>query len=125
MRACRQPRHHHPPCAIDGPTMTIRKFPLRRLAIEDLIQFGTLTANMAELLKACVLARLNIVVAGGTGSGKTTLLNVLSSFIPGHERIVTIEDSAELQLAQRHVVRLETARRIPTASDGSRLPNCW
>jgi pilus assembly protein CpaF len=98
-----------PPCAIDGPTMTIRKFPLRRLTIDDLIQFGTLTANTAELLKDCVLARLNIVVAGGTGSGKTTLLNVLSSFIPDHERIVTIEDSAELQLAQRHVVRLETA----------------
>jgi len=72
------------------------------------VQFGTLTDNTAEFLKACVLARLNIVVAGGTGSGKTTLLNVLSSFIPDDERIVTIEDSAELQLQQEHVVRLET-----------------
>ena len=102
-----------PPAALDGPTITIRKFPARRLSVQDLIRFGSLTQHMADFLQACVAARLNVVVAGGTGSGKTTLLNVLSSFIPEHERIVTVEDSAELQLQQKHVVRLETAPELP------------
>ncbi len=97
-----------PPCAIDGPSITIRKFSKKKLSIEDLIRFGSLTEQMAEFLRACVVSRLNIVVSGGTGSGKTTLLNVLSSFIPEDERIVTVEDAAELQLMQPHVVRLET-----------------
>jgi pilus assembly protein CpaF len=105
-----------PPCAIDGSTITIRKFSKNKLKIDDLIRFGSMTAQMAEFLRACVISRLNIVVAGGTGSGKTTLLNVLSNFIPEDERIVTIEDSAELQLAQEHVVRLEAK---PAELDGS------
>ncbi|MEW6288111.1 MAG: CpaF family protein [Chloroflexota bacterium] len=96
------------PVAIDGPCITIRKFKKDKLSIEKLIEFGSLTRNMAEFLRACVHAHLNIVVSGGTGSGKTTLLNVLSSFIPENERIVTIEDAAELQLQQEHVLRLET-----------------
>lgn len=97
-----------PPLAIDGPSITIRKFAEDPFRIEDLVRFGTLNAKMAEFLRACVEGRLNIVVSGGTGSGKTTTLNVLSSFIPEDERIVTIEDAAELQLPQPHVVRLET-----------------
>ena len=97
-----------PPCSIDGPSVTIRKFSEEKLTVQDLIDFGSLTPHLAEFLEACVRAQLNIVVSGGTGSGKTTLLNVLSSFIPEDERIVTIEDSAELQLHQEHVVRLET-----------------
>lgn len=97
-----------PPLAIDGPVLTIRKFSEDPFEIEDLIQFGTLNASMASFLKACVEGRLNVVVSGGTGSGKTTTLNVLSSFVPKNERIVTIEDAAELQLSQPHVVRLET-----------------
>ena len=97
-----------PPLAIDGPSITIRKFAEDPFKIGDLINFGTLSPKMAELLKYCVEGRLNIVVSGGTGSGKTTTLNVLSSFIPNTERIVTIEDAAELQLSQIHVVRLET-----------------
>jgi len=97
-----------PPLALDGPSITIRKFSKDPYGIQDLINFGTLTAEMGEFLRACVEARLNIIVAGGTGSGKTTTLNVLSSFIPESERIVTIEDAAELQLQQEHVVRLET-----------------
>lgn len=97
-----------PPLAIDGPSITIRKFAEDPFKVEDLINFGTLSSKMAELLKHCVEGRLNIVVSGGTGSGKTTTLNVLSSFIPDAERIVTIEDAAELQLSQIHVVRLET-----------------
>ncbi len=96
------------PVSIDGPCITIRKFKKDKLSIDQLVNFGSLTQNMAEFLKACVLAHLNIVISGGTGSGKTTLLNVLSSFIPEHERIVTIEDAAELQLQQDHVLRLET-----------------
>jgi pilus assembly protein CpaF len=96
------------PCAIDGPTITIRKFSKNRLTIEDLINFDSLTADMAEYLEACVRSKMNIVISGGTGSGKTTLLNVLSGYIPDNERIVTIEDAAELSLNQRHVVRLET-----------------
>jgi len=97
-----------PPLALDGPTITIRKFKKDALTIDSLVNFGSMTREMANFLEACVLARLNIVVSGGTGSGKTTLLNVLSSFIPEDERIVTIEDAAELQLNQPHVVRLET-----------------
>jgi len=96
-----------PPLSLVGPTITIRKFAKTPLTVDDLIRFGTLTPELAEFLKACVRARLNIIVSGGTGSGKTTLLNVLSASIPGNERIVTIEDAAELQLKQRHVVRLE------------------
>ena len=96
------------PVAIDGPTLTIRRFPKERLTTERLIEFNTMTATMATFLRACVAARLNVVISGGTGSGKTTLLNVLSSYIPETERIVTIEDAAELQLQQAHVVRLET-----------------
>lgn len=97
-----------PPLALNGPTITIRKFKKDALTIDSLINYGSMTREMANFLEACVKARLNMVVSGGTGSGKTTLLNVLSSFIPEDERIVTIEDSAELQLKQPHVVRLET-----------------
>jgi len=97
-----------PPVAIDGPSITIRKFSRDKLSIAQLIEFGAITQGMAKFLRACVLARLNIVISGGTGAGKTTLLNILSSFIPEEERIVTIEDAAELQLQQEHVVRLET-----------------
>ncbi|MGD0004576.1 MAG: CpaF family protein [Anaerolineaceae bacterium] len=97
-----------PPVSIDGPSLTIRKFMKGKLAIEQLIEFGSLTSSMAEFIRACVLARLNIIISGGTGSGKTTLLNVLSSFISENERIITIEDAAELRLQQEHVVRLET-----------------
>ncbi|HEX2995655.1 MAG TPA: CpaF family protein [Anaerolineales bacterium] len=96
------------PCSIDGPCITIRKFKKDKLSVDQLIKFGSLTQNMAEFIRACVLAHLNIVISGGTGSGKTTLLNVLSSYIPENERIVTIEDAAELQLQQDHVLRLET-----------------
>jgi pilus assembly protein CpaF len=102
-----------PPSAIDGPTITIRKFPAQPLTIDDLLRFGSLSPGAATFLRACVQARLNVVVSGGTGSGKTTLLNVLSSFIPHDERIVTIEDAAELQLLQPHVVRLETTPLLP------------
>ncbi len=98
------------PCAIDGPNITIRKFSRNPFGIQDLINFGSLNKDMADFLEGCVRAKLNIVVAGGTGSGKTTLLNVLSSFIPDGDRIVTIEDAAELSLLQRHVVRLETKK---------------
>jgi len=97
-----------PPLSLVGPVITIRKFAKIPLTIEDLIRFGTLTPELVEFLKACVIARLNIVVSGGGGSGKTTLLNILSSFIPGDERIITIENAAELQLRQRHVVTLES-----------------
>jgi len=97
-----------PPIALNGPTVTIRKFSKDPFTVDDLIRFGTFTAEMATFIKACVEARLNIIVSGGTGSGKTTLLNVLSSFIPSDERIVTIENAAELQLRQEHVVRLES-----------------
>lgn len=97
-----------PPLALDGPTITIRKFSEKPYSVRDLINFGSMSPEVAMLLKACVEARLNIVVSGGTGSGKTTTLNVISSFIPEDERIVTIEDAAELQMAQEHVIRLET-----------------
>jgi len=97
-----------PPLAFSGSTLTIRKFSKDPFTVDDLIGFGTLSPEMAELLNACVEARLNVIVSGGTGTGKTTLLNVLSSFIPDGERIVTIEDAVELQLQQDHVVRLES-----------------
>jgi pilus assembly protein CpaF len=97
-----------PPLALVGPTVTIRKFSKDPYTIEDLINFGTLTQNMATFLEACVKAKLNMFVSGGTGSGKTTFLNVLSNFIPNDERIITIEDAAELQLGQDHVVSLES-----------------
>jgi pilus assembly protein CpaF len=97
-----------PPLALDGPALSIRKFNGDPLQIEDLVQKRSLTPETAELLKRIVLARLNVIIAGGTGTGKTTILNILSGFIPSDERIVTIEDSAELQLRQDHVVRLET-----------------
>jgi pilus assembly protein CpaF len=96
-----------PPLSLVGPVVTIRKFAASPFTVEDLIRFGTSTSEMFEFLEACVKARLNIFVSGGTGSGKTTTLNVLSSFIPDDERIVTIEDAAELQLRQEHVVTLE------------------
>jgi pilus assembly protein CpaF len=97
-----------PPLAIDGPILSIRKFGVNKIAIDQLMQLETLTKPIADLLHAAVRSRLNILVSGGTGSGKTTLLNILSSFIPANERILTIEDAAELQLRQNHVVRLET-----------------
>ncbi|NWF70399.1 MAG: CpaF family protein [Chloroflexi bacterium] len=96
------------PLALCGPTITIRKFSKKPLTVEDLIRFGSLTPEIAEFLRACVIARLNAIVSGGTGSGKTTLLNVLSSFIPADERIITVENAAELQLRQEHVVTLES-----------------
>jgi pilus assembly protein CpaF len=96
------------PLALCGPTVTIRKFSKKPLVWEDLVRFGSMTKEIAEFMRACVIGRLNIVVSGGTGSGKTTLLNVLSSFIPGDERIVTVENAAELQLRQEHVVTLES-----------------
>lgn len=101
-----------PPCAIDGCTITIRKFPENRLGYKDLVKFGSMTQEMADFLRIAVEAHRNIVVSGGTGSGKTTLINVLCAFIPANERIITCEDSAELDLPQEHVVRLET--RPPT-----------
>lgn len=96
-----------PPLAIDGPVLSIRRFSVSPLKMEDLINFRTLTPDVAKFLADCVTCRLNVMISGGTGSGKTTLLNVLSGFIPENERIVTIEDSAELQMQQEHVVRLE------------------
>ncbi len=97
-----------PPLALRGPTITIRKFPKKRIGVKDLIGWGSMTQEIADFLRACVEFKLNVVVSGGTGSGKTTLLNVLSNFIPSNERIITVEDAAELQLNQEHVVRLET-----------------
>jgi len=97
-----------PPVALDGSLLTIRKFSADPFTVNDLVSFGTMSSAVAELLQACVRARLNIVIGGGTGSGKTTTLNVLSSFIPGDERIITIEDAAELQLRQEHVLRMES-----------------
>jgi pilus assembly protein CpaF len=97
-----------PPLSLVGPVVTIRKFSATPFTVDDLIRFGTATTEMFEFLEACVKARLNVFVSGGTGSGKTTMLNILSSFIPDDERIVTIEDAAELQLRQEHVVTLES-----------------
>jgi pilus assembly protein CpaF len=97
-----------PPLAVDGPLLSIRRFPSDRLKAEDLVGYKAITTNMLEFLRHCVNLKLNVLVSGGTGAGKTTLLNVLSSFISDRERIVTVEDAAELQLQQPHVVRLET-----------------
>jgi pilus assembly protein CpaF len=97
-----------PPISLVGPTLTIRKFSKNPITVEQLVQFGTLTPEAIQFLKACVEARINVVISGGTGSGKTTLLNILSSFIPSDERILTIENAAELQLRQEHVVTLES-----------------
>ena len=97
-----------PPISLVGPTLTIRKFSKNPITVEQLIQFGSISPEAVQFLKACVEARLNILISGGTGSGKTTFLNVLSSFIPGDERILTIENAAELQLRQEHVVTLES-----------------
>jgi pilus assembly protein CpaF len=105
-----------PPVAIDGPTITIRKFQKGKLSVDQLVELGSITYNMAEFLRACVISRFNIIISGGTGSGKTTLLNVLSGYLPADERIVTIEDAAELRLQQEHIVRLETK---PQNVDGS------
>jgi pilus assembly protein CpaF len=108
-----------PPIALDGSLLTIRKFAADPFTVDDLVSFGTMTPQVAQLLQACVRGRLNIVISGGTGSGKTTTLNVLSSFIPGDERIVTIEDAAELQLRQEHVLRLES--RPPNLEDRGQI----
>jgi pilus assembly protein CpaF len=97
-----------PPLALDGPILSIRRFAVELLSVDDLLTTKTVTQAVADLMRAVVAARFNIVISGGTGAGKTTLLNIMSSFIPRDERIVTIEDSAELQLQQPHVVRLET-----------------
>jgi pilus assembly protein CpaF len=97
-----------PPLALDGPSVTIRRFGSNPLKLEDLLNYKSMTPEMVMLLEGAMKARLNIIISGGTGSGKTTLLNTLSSFISNHDRIVTIEDAAELQLQQHHIVRLET-----------------
>ncbi|MTV25038.1 CpaF family protein [Nitriliruptoraceae bacterium ZYF776] len=107
-----------PPVSVHGASLTIRKFSEDPLTVDDLIEFGSMTPAVAELLQACVLGELNIVVSGGTGTGKTTLLNVLSGFIPADERIITIEDAAELQLQQPHVVTLESR---PANTEGAGL----
>jgi pilus assembly protein CpaF len=104
-----------PPLALDGPVLSIRRFGVDPLKMSDILAFGTLTQNMATILEGCVRTRLNVLISGGTGSGKTTLLNILSEFVPTTERIITVEDSAELQLKQDHVVRLETR---PTNIEG-------
>jgi pilus assembly protein CpaF len=109
-----------PPLSLVGPVITIRKFSTSPFTTDDLVRFGTATADMFEFLRACVEARLNVFVSGGTGSGKTTTLNVLSSFIPNDERIVTIEDAAELQLRQEHVVTLES--RPPNIEGKGAIP---
>jgi len=109
-----------PPLAIDGPMLSIRRFAVERLGVADLLRYGTLTQPVADVLRAIVVGRLNVVISGGTGAGKTTMLNVLSGFIPATERIVTIEDSAELQLQQPHIVRLET--RPPNIEGKGEVP---
>lgn len=97
-----------PPLALDGPVLSIRRFAAKPYMMENLLEFKTLVPEMAELLRALIMAKANVLISGGTGSGKTTLMNILSGYIPSHERIITIEDAAELQLQQPHVVRLET-----------------
>jgi pilus assembly protein CpaF len=108
-----------PPLALNGATMTIRKFAAERLTVDDLIRYNSLTREMAEFLRACVRARLNVLVSGGTGSGKTTTLNIISNFIQEDERIITVEDAAELQLQQEHVVTLES--RPPNVEGRGRI----
>src|SRR5512146_1469549 len=108
------------PISLVGPVLTIRKFARNPITLDQLIQFGTITPEALQFLKACVEARMNIVISGGTGSGKTTFLNIISTFIPGDERIVTIEDAAELQLRQEHVVTLES--RPPTIEGKGAIP---
>jgi len=97
-----------PPLAVDGPIMSIRRFAVQPLMMDDFLRFKSLTPGMAEVLEGLVKAKVNLLISGGTGSGKTTLLNILSGYIPASERVITIEDAAELQLQQPHVVRLET-----------------
>ncbi len=109
-----------PPLSLSGPLLTIRKFPKRRLGVEDLVRLGTLTNETADFIDRCVKARLNVLISGGTSSGKTTLLNVLSASVPDGDRIVTIEETAELQLNQNHVLRLET--RIPNVEGEGAVP---
>ena len=109
-----------PPLALDGPALTVRKFAKHAFDVDDLIRIGTLSPELAEFLEAACGARLNVLVSGGTGTGKTTLLNVLSSMIPDDDRIVTIEDAAELQLKQSHIVRLET--RPPNIEGRGEVP---
>src|SRR5205814_4918608 len=110
-----------PPLALDGPSLSIRRFGANPLKLEDLLNYKAFTPEMAMLMEACIKARLNILISGGTGCGKTTLLNTLSSFIPHDERVVTIEDAAELQMQQDHVVRLETR---PPNIEGKGAINC-
>jgi len=109
-----------PPLSLSGPLLTIRKFPKRRLAVDDLVRLGTLTPETADFLDRCVKARLNVLISGGTSSGKTTLLNIMSASVPEGDRVVTIEETAELQLHQRHVLRLET--RIPNVEGEGAVP---
>ncbi len=97
-----------PPVAVDGPCITIRKFMRTKLTMDQIIEYGTITRNMAEFLRACVVSKMNIIITGNTSSGKTSLLNILTGYIPNHERIITIEDAAELQLQQKYLVRMET-----------------
>ncbi len=112
------------PVSIDGPNMSIRKFSKDKLTMDNLVDFGSVTPDMALFLEAIVISRQNIVVSGGTGSGKTTLINCLSAFIPEHERTVTIEDAAELQFKQRNVVRLETKKPTPDAPSEVTIRDC-
>ena len=109
-----------PPLSLSGPLLTIRKFPKRRLTADDLVRLGTLTPETADFLDRCVKARLNILISGGTSSGKTTLLNIVSASVPDEDRVVTIEETAELQLHQSHVLRLET--RIPNTEGEGAVP---
>jgi len=106
-----------PPISLVGPVLTIRKFARIPITVEDMVRFGSITSEAMEFLKACVISRMNMVISGGTGSGKTTLLNILSQFIPGDERILTIENAAELQLRQEHVVSLESRLEMPAHPD--------
>ena len=112
------------PCAIDGPNITIRKFSKDKLTHHDLLRFGSVSEDMVRFMEAAVVARRNIIVSGGTGSGKTTLINILSGFIPEHERTVTIEDAAELQFKQRNVVRLETKKPNPQSPTVVSIRDC-
>ncbi len=112
------------PCALDGPNITIRKFSRERLTVKDLLNFGSLNEDMAKFMEGTVVARRNMIVSGGTGSGKTTLINILSNFIPSHERTVTIEDAAELQFHQRNVVRLETKKPTPESPNEVTIRDC-